>query len=75
MSNLIGRVEEVEMSQLGLQQQVTKMDRQTSARFEQMLQVVTEQNMNLAEQNRSMRELMKQWNRPNREISQQVAVR
>ena len=68
MRNVMGRIEGVERSQLGLQRQV--IDNQTSSRFEQMLQVVADQNRNLAEQNKSVREFMEQWNRPDREYRQ-----
>ena len=71
MRNVMGRIEGVERSQLGLQRQVTEIDNQTSSRFEQMLQVVADQNRNLAEQNKSVRELMEQWNRPDSEYRQQ----
>ena len=71
MRNVMGRIEGVERSQLGLQRQVTEIDNQTSSRFEQMLQVVADQKRNLAEQNKSVREFMEQWNRPDSEYRQQ----
>ena len=72
MRNVMGRIKGVERSQLGLQRQVTEIDNQTSSRFEQMLQVVADQNRNLAEQNKSVREFMEQWNRPDSEYRQGI---